>query len=65
MKNKGRCLVKDYLYCYSVKMRDFLLERGHRYICVGINERAGTRFWLFEKTDGVKSSLDVYDTLEK
>lgn len=65
MKNKGRCLVKDFLYCYSVKMRDFLLERGHRYICVGINERAGTRFWLFEKTDGVKSSLDVYDTLEK
>ena len=57
--------MKDFLYCYSVKMRDFLLERGHRYICVGINERAGTRFWLFEKTDGVKSSLDVYDTLEK
>lgn len=57
--------MKDFLYCYSVKMRDFLLERGHRYICVGINERANTRFWLFEKTNEVKASLDQYDALNK
>lgn len=55
--------MKDFLYCYSVKMRDFLTNKGHRYICVGLNERAGTRFWLFEKTDDVKASLDEYDAL--
>lgn len=61
--NKERCLVKDFLYCYSVKLRDFLLRQGHRYICVGLNEKAGTRFWLFEKTDDLKRSLDEYDNL--
>ena len=57
--------MKDYLYCYSVRLRDFLLDDGHKYICVGINEKSNTRFWLFEKTDGVKSSLDEYDLLPK
>jgi len=55
--------VKDFLYCYSVKLRDFLVNKGHRYICVGLNERSDTRFWLFEKTDDVKESLDEYDEL--
>jgi len=57
--------VKEFLYCYSVRMRDFLMGRGHRYICVGINERSDTRFWLFEKTDEVVKSLDKYDKLSK
>jgi len=57
--------MKDFLYCYSVRLRDFLLDDGHKYICVGINEKSNTRFWLFEKTDGVKSSLDEYDLLPK
>lgn len=57
--------MKDFLYCYSVRLRDFLLDDGHKYICVGINEKSNTRFWLFEKTDGVKSSLDKYDLLPK
>ena len=57
--------MKDFLYCYSAKMRDFLLSKGHRYICVGLNERADTRFWLFEKTDVVKASLDEYDEFNK
>jgi len=57
--------VKDFLYCYSVKMRDFLIDKGHRYICVGLNERTDTRFWLFEKTDMVRKSLDEYDTISK
>ena len=55
--------MKDFLYCYSVKLRDFLVNKGHRYICVGLNERSDTRFWLFEKTDDVKESLDEYDEL--
>lgn len=55
--------MKDFLYCYSVKLRDFLIDKGHRYICVGLNERSDTRFWLFEKTVDVKESLDEYDAL--
>lgn len=57
--------MKDFLYCYSIVMRDFLLDKGHRYICVGLNERADTRFWLFEKTCELKASLDEYDAIKK
>lgn len=57
--------MKEFLYCYSIRMRDFLMGKGHKYICVGINERTDTRFWLFEKTDDVKDSLDEYDDLIK
>lgn len=57
--------MKDFLYCYSVKMRDFLLNKGHRYICVGVNQKADTHFWLFEKTDEVKASLDEYDAMNR
>jgi len=62
---EGCYLVKDFLYCYSVKMRDFLLNKGHRYICVGVNQKADTHFWLFEKTDEVKASLDEYDAMNR
>ncbi|TCM89614.1 hypothetical protein EV294_11279 [Paenibacillus sp. BK033] len=49
-----------YLFCYSPAMFQFLRARGHRYICVGINERTGGRFWLYAKDDGLKRSLDDY-----
>ncbi len=49
-----------YLFCYSPAMFRFLVSAGHRYICVGVNERTGGRFWLFEKSDAVRRSLDEY-----
>ncbi len=51
----------DYLYCYSPSMFHFLRSRGHRYICVGLNEKTGGKFWLFAKDDEVSRSLDMYD----
>ncbi|CAM2952289.1 hypothetical protein PASE110613_09180 [Paenibacillus sediminis] len=50
-----------YLYCYSPSMFHFLRTKGIRYICVGINEKTGGRFWLFAKDDAVKRALDEYD----
>lgn len=42
-------------------MFHFLRAAGHRYICVGLNEKTGGRFWLFAKDDAVKRTLDEYD----
>ncbi|MEV2910708.1 hypothetical protein ABNF65_19360 [Paenibacillus larvae] len=50
----------NYFYCYAPKLFHFLLSRGHRYICVGINENTGGKFWLFEKDAEVNRSLSEY-----
>ncbi|WP_161601334.1 DUF5659 domain-containing protein [Paenibacillus luteus] len=54
-------MTNAYLYCYSPTMFHFLRAKGIRYICVGVNERSGGRFWLFEKSEEVKSTLDDYN----
>jgi hypothetical protein len=54
----------DFLYCYSPAMLSFLRAKGHRYICVGVNEKTGGKFWLFTKDDGVRRSLDEYTVLK-
>ncbi|OMD12020.1 hypothetical protein BJP50_25265 [Paenibacillus odorifer] len=54
----------DYLYCYSPAMFHFLRTAGHRYICVGLNEKTGGRFWLFAKDDAVKRTLDAYGAIK-
>lgn len=53
-----------YLYCYSPAMFHFLRAKGLRYICVGINEKTGGRFWLFAKDDAVKRALDEYAAIK-
>ena len=53
--------MEKYLYCYSTTLYHFLMASGQRYICVGVNERTGKRFYLFEKTSELRALLDEYD----
>lgn len=54
----------EFLYCYSPAMFHFLRAKGLRYICVGVNERTGGRFWLFAKDDAVRRALDEYAAIK-
>lgn len=38
-------------FCYSPRLKRALEAHGFNYICVGINERTQTKFWLYEGTD--------------
>jgi hypothetical protein len=58
-------MINAYLYCYSPAMFHFLRAKGIRYICVGVNEKTGGRFWLFEKSDTVRTALDEYSVSSK
>ena len=40
----------QYFFCYSPRMHRALRQYGFRYICVGMNERSGETFWLYEGT---------------
>lgn len=36
-----------FFYCYSERLKRALCANGFRYVCVGINERTDSRFYLF------------------
>lgn len=40
--------MERYFFCYSARLQKALEYHGFRYICVGINERTGAKFWLYE-----------------
>lgn len=41
----------SYFYCYSPILKARLIDAGERYICVGLHEKTGRKFWLFIQTD--------------
>ena len=52
--------MKNYFYCYSPRLKSRLLDEGERFICVGINEKSGRKFWLFETTDKLNDVLNTW-----
>lgn len=46
-----------FFYCYSPPLKDRLLDKGERFICVGLHEKTRKKFWLFERTDNLNEVL--------
>lgn len=40
-----------YFYCYSERLKRALSANGFRYICIGINERTNSKFYLYEGSE--------------
>lgn len=49
-----------YFYCYSPRLKAELNAAGIRFICVGLNESTGRKFWLFEQTDDLSSVIAAF-----
>ncbi len=47
----------EFFYCYSPKLKQRLLDAGERFICVGLNEKADRRFWLFKQNSNLSAVL--------
>lgn len=55
--------MKKYFYCYSSRLKRALVHNGFHYVCVGLNCRTNTKFWLFEATEELNDYKDrVYQT---
>lgn len=55
--------MKKYFYCYSNRMKKALIQNGFNYVCVGLNCKTHTKFWLFEATEELNYYKDhVYQT---
>lgn len=52
--------MNDYFYCYSPRLKSRLLDEGERFICVGINEKSGRKFWLFKNSEKLNGVLDAW-----
>lgn len=42
---------KDFFYCYSPKLKRFLVENGVEYFHRGLNEKTEKYFWVFNRKD--------------
>lgn len=39
--------MNGFFFCYSPRLKRALEANGFRYVCVGLNENTGARFWLY------------------
>ena len=54
MKKRNR-----FFYCYSNRIKEFLMNRGHRYITIGYNPVSNMQYWLFERDVNGKLTKDI------
>lgn len=46
--------------CYSLPLRDYLMERGFRYELVACNKNTMRSFWVFIRTPELNMAIDSY-----
>ena len=50
----------NFFYCYSPVLFKFLQNKGFRYICCGMAENTGKKFWQFERCEELSAALDEF-----
>lgn len=43
--------------CYSVPLKNFLMDKGFRYASVGINPKTSNTYWLFVRDEEFDKTL--------
>lgn len=56
---------EKYYFCYSHNLSSFLRIKGLKYICKGINEQNGKKFWLYEQSSALSDGLRKYTEQSK
>jgi len=51
-------LPNQYFFCYSINLFREMKNNNMRYISKGTNPSTSRDFWVFERTDKLKSILD-------
>lgn len=52
---------RDFFFCYSKKVSDFLTLKGVKYITKAINPGNGDYYALYHKSDSFSKAMDMYD----
>jgi len=51
---------KDFFFCYTIELSDFLKENGISYIFKSRSIKDNAIFTLYQRTDGLKAKLDEF-----
>lgn len=50
----------EFYYCYSNKIKEYLLLEGFNYVNVALNPDTHNKYWLFVRNNQLTKSLDKY-----
>ena len=51
--------------CFSVPLKEFLMDRGLEYIVIGLDPKSFDTFWLFLRGEDLDEGLTEWDKLKK
>lgn len=54
--------MNDKFYCYSKRMRYFIMSFGLRYIDFGVNKNTKAQYYVFEKSKKLDKIIDLYNS---
>jgi hypothetical protein len=52
---------REFFYCYSPNLHEFLKARGQRYICSGLHEKTLRKFWQYRRDEKLNGLLAEYE----
>ena len=53
-------LKKNFIFCYSPHVMNYLRHRGIRYICKSNHENTNSPYWLYMRTKDVEDMMKEY-----
>jgi len=55
---------KDLFYCYSGKLKQFLCNKGFRFLHKGLNDSTNKQFWVFIKDEKLNEARTQWSKRE-
>ncbi|MCG5252608.1 hypothetical protein [Brevibacillus agri] len=52
---------REFFYCYSPNLYEFLKRNGLRYICTGLHEKTLRKFWQYRRDERLNGLLAEYE----
>ena len=56
--------MNNIFYCYSKRMRYFLMAMNEKYISFGTNKNTNTHFWTFEKSERLDELIALWNEIK-
>lgn len=50
----------DFFYCYDIRLKKILTDRGIRYNCCGLHPKSMKMFWQFDNTEETDCVIKEY-----
>lgn len=59
-KYRDENLIKRFYWCFSVKEKKYLMEKGHPYLFACTHYKRKKIFWVFDQTERLKKDVKIW-----